>query len=65
MTSIAIVEDNDKIRDLIRQYLDNQENYECKMAFDSVEALLKEAREGHLPDVILISNCRGCRVLME
>jgi len=54
MTSIAIVEDNDKIRDLIRQYLDNQENYECKMAFDSVEALLKEAREGHLPDVILM-----------
>jgi DNA-binding NarL/FixJ family response regulator len=54
MTSIAIVEDNDKIRDLIRQYLDTQENYECKMAFDSVEALLKDVKEGHLPDVILM-----------
>lgn len=54
MTSIAIVEDNDKIRDLIRQYLDNQENYECKMAFDSVEALLKDVKGGHLPDVILM-----------
>ncbi len=42
MTSIAIVEDNDKIRDLIRQYLENQENYECKMAFDSVEAFFKD-----------------------
>lgn len=54
MTSIAIVEDNDKIRDLIRQYLDNQENYKCKMAFDSVEALLKDVKDGHLPDVILM-----------
>ena len=54
MTSIAIVEDNDKIRDLIRQYLDNQENYECRMAFDSVEAMLKDVKEGHLPDVILM-----------
>ena len=54
MTSIAIVEDNDKIRDLIRQYLDNQENYECKMAFDSVESLLKDVKEGHLPNVILM-----------
>ncbi len=54
MTSIAIVEDNDKIRDLIQQYLENQENYECKMAYDSVEAFLKVIKGGKLPDVILM-----------
>ena len=54
MTSIAIVEDNDKIRNLIQQYLDNQGNYECKMAYDSVEALLKDIKTGRLPNVILM-----------
>jgi len=54
MTSIAIVEDNDKIRDLIQQYLENQEDYECKMAYDSVEAFLKVIKEGKIPDVILM-----------
>ncbi len=54
MTSIAIVEDNDKIRNLMQQYLDSRQNYECKMAYDSVEMLLKAVKEGKTPDIILM-----------
>lgn len=51
---IAIVEDNVKIRDLIRQFLDMQEGVECKLAFSSVESLLGVMREGDIPDIVLM-----------
>jgi len=54
MTSIAIVEDNDKIRDLIQKYFENQESYECKLAYDSVEAFLKVIKDGKIPNVVLM-----------
>ncbi|MCH8494547.1 MAG: response regulator transcription factor [Balneolales bacterium] len=51
---IAIVEDNVKIRDLIKQYLNMQEDMECRNGFSSVENLLQVMKEGDMPDIILM-----------
>lgn len=51
---IAIVEDNVKIRDLIKQYLNMQEDMECRNGFSSVENLLTVMKEGDMPDIILM-----------
>jgi DNA-binding NarL/FixJ family response regulator len=51
---IAIVEDNVKIRDLIQQYLNMQDDMECRNAFGSVENLLTVMKEGDLPEIVLM-----------
>lgn len=51
---IAIVEDNVKIRNLIKQYLNMQEDMECRNGFSSVENLLTVMKEGDMPDIILM-----------
>lgn len=51
---IAIVEDNVKIRDLIQQFLNMQEDMECRNAFSSVENLLGVMREGDMPEIVLM-----------
>lgn len=51
---VAIVEDNVKIRDLIRKFLEMQEDMECKTVHSSVENLLADMKEGDIPDIVLM-----------
>ena len=51
---IAIVEDNEKIRDLIQKYLLLENDIRCDHAYGSVESLLQILREGDIPDIILM-----------
>ena len=54
MISVAIVEDDDVIREGVREYLDSQENMICIEAKSSVERFLAVLNEETLPDVILM-----------
>ncbi len=54
MISVAIVEDDDVIREGVREYLDSQEHMICTMAKSSVEHFLAVLTEETLPDVILM-----------
>jgi DNA-binding NarL/FixJ family response regulator len=53
-STVAIVEDNKKIRDLIRRYLDMQEELSCPLGVEMVEELLDYLKEQRPPDVILM-----------
>ena len=72
MVNVAIVEDDTDIRDVIRRYLDTQQNLSCKIACDSVEALFTQLKQEPLPNVILMdiglpgmSGISGIRLLKE
>ncbi|MEX2368149.1 MAG: response regulator transcription factor [Balneolaceae bacterium] len=54
MAVIGIVEDNQKIRDLIQRYLDMQDEFSCPVAVDSVEDMLEYLGEHPVPDVLLM-----------
>ena len=54
MISVAIVEDDDVIREGVREYLDSQENMICTAAKSSVERFLVVLNEETRPDVILM-----------
>ena len=54
MINVAIVEDDDVIREGVREYLDSQENMICSAAKSSVERFLAILNEETLPDVILM-----------
>jgi len=54
MISVAIVEDDDVIREGIHEYLDTQENLICIAAKSSVEHFLAVLNEETVPDVILM-----------
>ena len=54
MISVAIVEDDDVIREGVREYLDSQENMICTAAKSSVERFLAVLNEETRPDVILM-----------
>lgn len=54
MITVAIVEDDDVIREGIMEYLDNQENLICTAAKSSVEHFLAVLNEETVPDVILM-----------
>ena len=54
MIRIAIVEDDDVIREGIREYLDSQENMICTFAKSSVELFLAVLNDDTVPEVILM-----------
>lgn len=54
MAAISIVEDNEKIRNLIQKYLQNQEEFASVAAYESVEEQLKYLDDEHRPNVILM-----------
>lgn len=54
MINVGIVEDNGKIRDLIRRYLDMQEGLTCRAAMESVEDMLAYLEKEDQPDVLLM-----------
>lgn len=53
-STVAIVEDNKKIRNLIQRYLDMQEELSCPVGVETVEELLDYLEENQQPDVILM-----------
>lgn len=53
-STVGIVEDNKKIRDLIQRYLDMQDELSCPVAVDTVEEMLEYLEEHKKPDVILM-----------
>lgn len=54
MAAISIVEDNEKIRNLIHKYLQQQEEFNSVTSYDSVEAQLKNLTDTSHPQVILM-----------
>jgi len=54
MISVAIVEDDEVIREGVKEYLDSQENMICSAAKSSVERFLHVLNEETRPDVILM-----------
>ena len=54
MISVAIVEDDDVIREGVREYLDSQEDMICIAAKSSVERFLAVLNKETRPDVILM-----------
>lgn len=54
MISVAIIEDDDVIREGVREYIDSQENMICTVAKTSVEHFLAVLNDDTLPDVILM-----------
>jgi len=54
MISVAIVEDDEVIREGVMEYLDSQENMFCSAAKTSVEHFLAVLNDETVPDVILM-----------
>jgi len=54
MINVAIVEDDEDIRDGIRKYLNGQANFSCTMAEASIEAFVEQLRDDDLPEVVLM-----------
>ncbi|HYW33950.1 MAG TPA: response regulator transcription factor [Balneolaceae bacterium] len=53
-SSIGIVEDNKKIRNLIQRYLDMQDELSCPVAVETVEEMLDYLEDHDPPQVILM-----------
>ncbi len=51
---VGIVEDNQKIRELIQRYLDMQDELTCPVAVESVEEMLDYLEDYEKPEVILM-----------
>lgn len=71
-SSVGIVEDNKKIRNLIQRYLDMQEDLLCPVAVDSVEEMLEYLEDHDNPRVILMdiqlpgmSGIKGISIIKE
>ena len=54
MINVAIIEDDQVIREGIREYLHSQPDMSCQLARESVELFLGILAEDNLPDVILM-----------
>ena len=52
--ALAIVEDDDRVRDLLRQYLCHQPEFTCPIVVESVEALWAELALALPPRVVLL-----------
>jgi DNA-binding NarL/FixJ family response regulator len=72
MISVAIVEDDQEIRTVIEQYLDRREEFECSLAFGSVEEFLEGVSAENCPDQVLMdiglpgmSGISGIRLIKE
>ena len=72
MIAVAIVEDDQEIREGIQRFLNLQQNFNCDIAADSIEAFLNRIDETLLPDVILMdiglpgmSGIDGMRLLKD
>ena len=72
MIHVAIVEDDKEIREAVKEYLDNQNDFTCRLACESVELFLKFLNADTLLDVILMdiglpgmSGINGIKLIKE
>jgi len=72
MIRVGIVEDDKEIREAVKEYLDDQPDYSCLLACESVELFLKQLNDDMLPDVVLmdiglpgISGINGIKLIKE
>lgn len=72
MTSIAIIEDDEQIREGIQKYLSRQSDILCELAVESVEDFLARVNENQFPEVMLMdiglpgmSGIDGMRLIKE
>ena len=72
MINLAIVEDDAVFREGIRKYLITQKEFNCEIAADSIEALIKSLKPETLIDIILmdirlpgISGVSGVKMIKE
>jgi DNA-binding NarL/FixJ family response regulator len=72
MIHVAIVEDDKEIREAVREYLDDQRDFTCTLAFESVELFLKNLHKDVELEVVLMdiglpgmSGINGIKILKE
>jgi DNA-binding NarL/FixJ family response regulator len=72
MISVAIIEDDQTIRDAIQEYLNAQPNIACEFAEETVEAFLAKLAPDDLPEVVLmdiglpgVSGIAGIKLIKE
>lgn len=72
MTSIAIIEDDEQIREGIQKYLSRQSDILCELAAESVEDFLARVNANQFPDIMLMdiglpgmSGIDGMRLIKE
>jgi len=72
MINFAIVEDDNELREHIKDYLSEQEGFGCIYSVDSVESLMFRLQPDELPDIILMdiglpgmSGIEGMKLLKE
>jgi len=53
-THVWVVEDNDFLRDTLRELLDEEPGVRCALAVSSAEEALRELRSGGVPQVVLM-----------
>ena len=54
MINVAIIEDDEEIREGLQKYLNRQPGFSSRLAEESVEAFLSPREEESWPDVILM-----------
>ena len=72
MISIAIVEDDSEIREVLQSYLENQPDFSCELVAESVESFLYKLKHSDPPDLILMdiglpgmSGINGVKLIKE
>jgi DNA-binding NarL/FixJ family response regulator len=72
MISIGIIEDDQEIREAIRDFLHRRPDMVCELASESVEAFLRDVTDANVPEVLLtdiglpgMSGISGIRVIKQ
>lgn len=72
MIRVGIVEDDKEIRGAVKEYLDDQRDFKCSLACESVELFMNQLNEETLPNIILMdiglpgmSGINGIKLIKE
>ena len=72
MIRVGIVEDDKEIRGAVKEYLDDQQDFTCSLACESVESFMNHLSADTLPDIILMdiglpgmSGINGIKLIKE
>ena len=72
MIRVGIVEDDKEIRGAVKEYLDDQREFSCSLACESVELFMNQLNEETHPDIILMdiglpgmSGIKGIKLIKE
>ena len=72
MIRVGIVEDDKEIRGAVKEYLDDQQDFSCSLACESLESFMHHLNEDTLPNVILMdiglpgmSGIHGIKLIKE